>query len=41
MKILKRKPVNKYKAAKKFKKNSHKTKAINMQSAPQRGGFRL
>lgn len=41
MKTLHRKPVNKYKAAKKFRHGVHHTKAINMKTSPQRGGFRL
>jgi len=41
MKILHRKPTNKYKSAKKFRKNAKRTKSANMQKAPQRGGWRL
>lgn len=41
MKPLSRKPQNKYKSAKKFKHNVHKTKSINLQPAPMRGGIRL
>lgn len=41
MRALHRRPVNKYKAAKKFRHASSKTKAINLKTAPQRGGFRL
>lgn len=41
MRALHRRPVNKYKAAKKFRHASHKTKAINLRVMPQRGGFRL
>lgn len=33
--------VNKHKSANKFKKNVGKTKAINMRTAPMRGGIRL
>ena len=36
-----RKPVNKRKSAKTFRRNASKTKAANMQKAPQRGGWRL
>ncbi|WNK14479.1 MAG: hypothetical protein [Microvirus sp.] len=36
-----RKHVNKHRAAKTFRKQSHKTKSINMKGAPMRGGIRL
>jgi len=39
--MLSRKPVNKYKSAKSFRKQTSKTKAINMRHAPMRGGYRL
>ena len=39
--MLTRKPVNKYKSAKSFRKQTSKTKAINMRHAPMRGGYRL
>jgi hypothetical protein len=39
--MLKRKPVNKYKSAKSFRKQSAKTKSINMRHVPMRGGYRL
>jgi len=38
---LYRKPMNKHRAAKKFRRGVSKTKAINMRTMPQRGGFRL
>jgi hypothetical protein len=39
--MLHRGHVNKKKSAKSFRKQTSKTKSINMRSAPQRGGFRL
>lgn len=36
-----RHPVNKHRAAKAFRRQVHKTKAINMKQAPMRGGIRL
>jgi hypothetical protein len=39
--MLRRKPVNKYKSAKSFRKQTSKTKSLNMRNAPMRGGFRL
>jgi hypothetical protein len=39
--MLSRKPVNKYKSAKSFRKQTSRTKAVNMRSMPMRGGFRL
>jgi hypothetical protein len=39
--MLSRKPVNKYKSAKSFRKQTSKTKSINMRHAPMRGGYRL
>jgi len=41
MRSLHRKHVNKYKSAKRFRSHSRKTKAANIQKAPQRGGWRL
>lgn len=41
MRPLKRKPVNKHKSAKHFRKNVAHTKAANMQPVPMRGGYRL
>lgn len=38
---LYRKPMNKKHAAKKFRRGVSKTKVVNLQSNPQRGGFRL
>jgi hypothetical protein len=38
---LYRKPMNKKHAAKKFRRGVSKTKALNMRSSPQRGGYRL
>ena len=39
--MLRRKPVNKYKSAKSFRKQTTKTKSVNMRNAPMRGGYRL
>jgi len=39
--MLRRKPVNKYKSAKSFRRQTTKTKSINMRNAPMRGGYRL
>ena len=39
--MLRRKPVNKYKSAKSFRKQTSRTKALNMRHAPMRGGYRL
>lgn len=36
-----RRPVNKHKSAKHFKRNVGKTKGINLRGAPMRGGIRL
>lgn len=36
-----RRPVNKFKSAKQFKRNVSRTKAPNMKAAPMRGGIRL
>jgi len=36
-----RRPVNKHKSAKQFKRNVGKTKGINLRGAPMRGGIRL
>lgn len=41
MRPLKRRMVPKKKLVKHFRKTAHKTKAANMQLAPQRGGWRL
>ena len=41
MKVLHRKPMSKKHAAKIFRHGVAKTKALNMRSTPQRGGFRL
>lgn len=41
MRALHRKPMNKKHAAKKFRHGVSKTKALNMRTTPQRGGFRL
>ena len=41
MRVLHRKPMNKHHAARKFRKGVSKTKALNMRTSPQRGGFRL
>jgi len=37
----KRRAVNKTKAAKKFNAQSRKTKSVNVQAGPMRGGWRL
>lgn len=36
-----RQPTNKHKSARNFRKNTTKTKAINMRAGPMRGGIRL
>lgn len=36
-----RRAVNKRKSARKFRRNSRKTKFLNVKAAPMRGGFRL
>ena len=41
MRTLHRKAVNKYRSARKFRHHAKRTKAANMQKAPQRGGWRL
>jgi hypothetical protein len=41
MKVLHRKSVNKHKAAKSFRRGVGKTKLVNLQHKPQRGGYRL
>lgn len=38
---MKRFPVNKRKSAKQFRRNVHKTKAINLAGGAMRGGYRL
>lgn len=38
---MKRRPVNKSKAAKAFRRQSGKTKSLNMAGPPMRGGYRL
>ena len=39
--MLRRKPVNKYRSARSFKKNVRRTKVPNMRMNPMRGGWRL
>jgi len=39
--MMRRSHVNKYKSAKRFRGHAKRTKAANMQRAPQRGGWRL
>jgi hypothetical protein len=39
--MMYRKPVNKYRSAKSFRRNAKRTKSANMSKAPQRGGWRL
>ena len=41
MRPLARKPVSKYKSAKRFKSHVKRTKAANMNINPMRGGWRL
>lgn len=38
---MKRYSVNKHHSAKSFRRNSNRTKAINLAPPPQRGGYRL
>lgn len=38
---MQRRPVNKHSSAKKFRHNTQKTKAANVQPNPMRGGIRL
>jgi len=40
MRPLKRKPVSKFKSAKKFRRNSSRTKSMNLKMGPMRGGIR-
>jgi hypothetical protein len=39
--MMYRKPVNKRKSARTFRRTAKRTKAANMQKAPHRGGWRL
>jgi len=39
--MMYRKPVNKRRSVRSFRKNARRTKSANMQKAPQRGGWRL
>jgi hypothetical protein len=39
--MMRRSYVNKQKSAKRFRGHAKRTKAANMQRAPQRGGWRL
>ena len=41
MRPLSRKPVSKYKSAKKFRSHVSRTKAANMSVNPMRGGWRM
>lgn len=41
MRPLKRRPVAKRSSVRKFRRDSSKTKAVNMRGAPMRGGIRL
>lgn len=41
MRVLHRKPMNKHRAARKFRHGVSRTKSLNMRNSPQRGGFRL
>lgn len=36
-----RRPVNKSRSAKQFRRNMRRTKSVNMKGAPMRGGIRL
>lgn len=38
---MKRKPMNRFKAARSFNRNSGRTKAINVRPIASRGGYRL
>lgn len=38
---MRRMPVNKYKSARKFRRQAQRTKAVNVRAMPMRGGFRL
>ena len=38
---MKRRPMNKYRSARGFKKMVRKTKAANLRANPMRGGWRL
>jgi hypothetical protein len=39
--MMYRKPVNKRKSVRSFRRTAKRTKAANMQKAPHRGGWRL
>jgi len=39
--MMYRKPVNKRRSARSFRKNARRTKSANLSKAPQRGGWRL
>ena len=39
--MMYRKPVNKRRSARSFRRNTRRTKSANMQKSPQRGGWRL
>ena len=39
--MMYRKPVNKRRSARTFRRNAKRTKSANLQKAPQRGGWRL
>lgn len=41
MRPVKRSPVNKYKSAKKFRGQAHRTNVRNLRGQPMRGGWRL
>lgn len=41
MSPLKRRPVNKHRSARSFRKSAQRTKAPNIVQAPMRGGWRL
>lgn len=41
MKILSRKPTNKYKSARSFRSNARRTNVMNVKTRPMRGGIRL
>lgn len=41
MRPLKRKPINKHRSARTFRKQSSRTKAANLKGGIQRGGWRL
>ena len=39
--MMRRRPANKKKSARTFRKHAHSTKSANMRNTPMRGGWRL